>query len=75
MIHSVSEEELLASQAALARKEGVGAEPTAAVTVAAYANARRDGHIRADEVVVAIVTGHILKAPVQVIERRTAPRA
>jgi threonine synthase len=73
-IHSVSEEDLLASQTALARKEGVGAEPTAAVTVAAYANARREGRIGAAEVVVAIVTGHILKAPVQVIERRTAPR-
>jgi threonine synthase len=74
MIHSVSEEDLLASQTALARREGVGAEPTASVTVAAYANARREGRIGAAEVVVAIVTGHILKAPVQVIERRTAPR-
>lgn len=74
MIHSVSEEELLAAQNALARKEGVGAEPTASVTVAAYARARRESRIGASEVVVAIVTGHILKAPVQIIERRTGPR-
>ena len=75
MVHAVSEEELLASQTALARREGVGAEPTASVTVAAYAKARREGRIGAAEVVVAIVTGHILKAPVQVIERRSGPRA
>jgi threonine synthase len=75
MVHAVSEEELLAAQAALARQEGVGAEPTASVTVAAYARARRDGRIRAGEVVVAVVTGHILKAPVQVIERRAGPRS
>jgi threonine synthase len=75
MIHSVSEEELLAAQTALAKKEGVGAEPTASVTIAAYARARREGRIGAGEVVVAIVTGHILKAPVQVIERRAGPRA
>lgn len=74
MIHSVSDEELLAAQSSLARKEGVGAEPTASVTVAAYARARREGRIGPGEVVVAIVTGHILKAPVQVIDRRTAPR-
>ena len=74
MVHSVSEEELLAAQTALAKKEGVGAEPTASVTVAAYAKARREGRIGASEVVVAIVTGHILKAPVQIIERRTGPR-
>ncbi|MGZ5041771.1 MAG: threonine synthase, partial [Usitatibacter sp.] len=66
MIHSVSEEELLAAQTALAKKEGVGAEPTASVTVAAYANARREMRIGASEIVVAIITGHILKAPVQV---------
>ncbi len=75
MIHSVSEEELLAAQGMLAKKEGVGAEPTASVTVAAYIRARREGRIGADEVVVTIVTGHILKAPVQVIERRAEPRA
>ena len=74
MIHSVSEEELLAAQTSLAKREGVGAEPTASVTVAAYAEARREGRIGATEVVVAIVTGHILKAPVQVIERRAGLR-
>ena len=74
MIHSVSEEELLAAQTSLAKREGVGAEPTASVTVAAYAKARREGRIGATEVVVAIVTGHILKAPVQVIERRAGLR-
>ena len=74
-IHSVPEEELLAAQELLATKEGVGAEPTASVTAAAYVRARRSGAISANERVVVIVTGHILKAPVQVVDRRAGPRA
>jgi Threonine synthase len=74
-IHSVPEEELLSAQELLATKEGVGAEPTASVTTAAYIRARRNGEIRANERVVVIVTGHILKAPVHVVDRRAGPRA
>ena len=74
-IHSVPEEELLAAQELLATREGVGAEPTASVTTAAYIRARRSGEIGANERVVVIVTGHILKAPVQVVDRRSGPRA
>ncbi len=75
LVHSVSEEELLAAQDLLAKKEGLGAEPTGSVTTAAYKRARREGRIRADEVVVVIVTGHILKAPVQIVDRRSERRA
>lgn len=74
MIHSVPEEELLAAQELLATKEGVGAEPTASVATAAYIRARHSGEIGANERVVVIVTGHILKAPVQVVDRRAGPR-
>jgi threonine synthase len=75
LVHSVPEEELLAAQELLATREGVGAEPTASVTAAAYVRARRSGAIGANERVVVIVTGHILKAPVQVVDRRAGPRA
>ena len=74
LVHSVSEAELLAAQELLATKEGVGAEPTASVTTAAYIRARRARAIQAKERVVVIVTGHILKAPVQIVDRRTGSR-
>ena len=70
IIHAVSEAALLEAREALAQLEGVGAEPTGSVTTAAYLQARKSGRIRADEAVVVIVTGHTLKAPVQVPGRR-----
>jgi threonine synthase len=74
-IHSVAESELLAAQQLLATAEGVGAEPTASVTTAAYIRARQRGLIGANERVVVIITGHILKAPVQIVDRRAGPRS
>jgi threonine synthase len=74
-VHSVSEGELLAAQELLATAEGVGAEPTASVSTAAYLQARKSGAIAASERVVVVVTGHILKAPVQIVERRAEKRA
>jgi threonine synthase len=71
----VAEADLLASQELLATQEGVGAEPTASVTTAAYIQARQRGAIGAAERVVVIVTGHLLKAPVQVVDRRAGTRA
>jgi threonine synthase len=75
LVHSVTEAELLAAQEMLALTEGVGAEPTASVATAAYIRARRRGMIGANERVIVVVTGHILKAPVQIVERRAGPRA
>jgi threonine synthase len=74
-IHSVAEADLLAAQHMLATAEGVGAEPTASVTTAAYLQARAQGTITARSRVVAIVTGHILKAPVQIVDRRAEARS
>jgi threonine synthase len=74
-VHGVGEADLLAAQELLATQEGVGAEPTASVATAAYIQARQRGLIGADERVVVIVTGHILKAPVQVVDRRAGTRA
>lgn len=73
-VHSVTEAELLASQELLARGEGVGAEPTASVTTAAYIKSRQSGAIGANERVVVVVTGHILKAPVRIVDRRSEKR-
>ena len=74
LVHCVTEKDLLAAQEMLATLEGVGAEPTASVTTAAYLQARASGHIGANERVVVIVTGHILKAPVHIVDRRSGSR-
>lgn len=74
IVHSVAEADLLAAQELLAKGEGVGAEPTASVATAAYIEARRRGTIGANERVVVVVTGHILKAPVQIVDRRAERR-
>jgi threonine synthase len=74
-VYSVAESDLLAAQEALAVSEGVGAEPTASVATAAYVQARHRGIIGAGERVVVIVSGHILKAPVQIVDRRAGTRA
>jgi threonine synthase len=68
-LHSISEAELLEAQEILAKGEGLGAEPTGSVSTAAYLRARREATIGKEEVVVVIVTGHILKAPIQLPER------
>ena len=53
--------EILEAQDLLGRLAGVFAEPSAAVSLAAAARLRREGVIRADDMVVCNVTGHGLK--------------
>jgi len=53
--------EILEAQGLLSRLAGVFAEPSAAVSLAAAARLRRDGVIRADDMVVCNITGHGLK--------------
>ena len=53
--------EILEAQELLGRMAGVFAEPSAAVSLAAAARLRREGVIRADDMVVCNVTGHGLK--------------
>lgn len=74
-VYSVPEANLLAAQELLATREGVGAEPTASVATAAYIQACQQGIIQIHERVVIVVTGHILKAPVQIVDRRAGTRA
>lgn len=63
-IHVVGEEEVLSARVDLARCEGIGTEPTGAVTVAAYRKAVRDGTVDTGEKVVVTITGHVLKQSV-----------
>ena len=53
--------EILEAQDLLGRLAGVFAEPSAAVSLAAAARLRREGVIRADDMVVCNITGHGLK--------------
>lgn len=57
---SVSEEEIADAKAIIGR-DGIGCEPASATTVAGIKRLVADGVIGSSEVVVAVLTGHILK--------------
>ncbi|PSQ16119.1 threonine synthase [Halobacteriales archaeon QS_8_69_26] len=59
---AVSDEEITAAQRSLAA-EGVGVEPASAASVAGLRRLREDGVVGADERVVCLTTGHLLKDP------------
>ncbi|WP_435177335.1 threonine synthase [Halorussus sp. AFM4] len=59
---AVSDEEITDAQRALAR-DGVGVEPASAASVAGLRKLRESGEIDADEQVVCLTTGHLLKDP------------
>lgn len=59
----VSDNEILKAQRDLARKEGVGAEPASAASLAGYYKALDRKIISPDEKVAIILTGHSLKDP------------
>ncbi len=61
-LHRVSDKAIIHAQFQLARKSGVGAEPTGAVAAAAYFNAVESGGIARGENVVIPITGHMLNA-------------
>jgi threonine synthase len=69
---SVSDEEITAAQRALA-KEGVGVEPASAASVAGLKKLRDDGVVDADEDVVCLTTGHLLKDPDAAFEAGNEP--
>jgi threonine synthase len=70
---SVSDEEILAMQKALARKEGIGVEPASAASVAGVKKLLECGEIDRDEYIVCVVTGHLLKDPETVIRQCEPP--
>lgn len=59
---AVSDDEITAAQRALA-SEGVGVEPASATSVAGLRKLRERGVVDADEKVVCLTTGHLLKDP------------
>jgi threonine synthase len=61
-IISVSEQEIADAKAMIGR-DGVGCEPASATTVAGIKRLVAAGHIRRDENLVAVLTGHVLKDP------------
>jgi threonine synthase len=60
---TVTDEEITAAVALLARTAGLFAEPSGAAALAGLVQARRQGIIAGDESVVVLVTGHGLKDP------------
>lgn len=61
-IISVSEQEIADAKAMIGR-DGIGCEPASATTVAGIRKLLAAGHMRRDESVVAVLTGHVLKDP------------
>jgi threonine synthase len=59
---AVSDEEITDAQRALAA-DGIGVEPASAASVAGLRTLREQGEIDADEQVVCLTTGHLLKDP------------
>jgi threonine synthase len=59
---TVSEQEIADAKAIIGR-DGIGCEPASATTVAGIRKLAVAGHIRRDESVVAVLTGHVLKDP------------
>jgi len=59
---AVSEQEIADAKAMIGR-DGIGCEPGSATTVAGIKKLVAAGHIRADENVIAVLTGHMLKDP------------
>jgi threonine synthase len=72
-IAAVTDDEILAAYRSLAELEGVFCEPSSAASVAGVAKAAASGEIRADELVVAVLTGAGLKDP-DTAERAVAGR-
>jgi len=69
----VSDEQILASQRALAQREGIGVEPASAASVAGLKKLLDMGVIQKDESVVCITTGHLLKDPETAIANSPHP--
>ncbi len=59
---AVTDEQITDAQRALA-EEGIGVEPASAASLAGLRQLRTDGVVEADESVVCLTTGHVLKDP------------
>ena len=61
-VEQVNEVEIATAKAEIGA-DGIGCEPASAVTLAGLKKLRRSGFVKADEVVVLVLTGHLLKDP------------
>ena len=73
VMEAVSDEEILAAQRLLAKREGIGIEPASASTIAGLKKLLESGEIDRDERVVCVATGHALKDPEIIIKSSPAP--
>jgi len=73
LAESVTDDEILAMQRDLARKEGIGVEPASAASVAGVKKLVESGVIDRSERIVCVVTGHLLKDPDTVIRQCEPP--
>ncbi|WP_181687039.1 threonine synthase [Halorhabdus salina] len=69
---AVSDDEITDAQRTLA-EEGVGVEPASATSIAGLRKLREEGEIGADESVVCLTTGHLLKDPDAAVAAGTEP--
>lgn len=70
---TVTDEELIWAQKALAKIEGIGVEPASATSIAGLKKLIDAGAIGRDETVVCITTGHLLKDSEKVIDNCDKP--
>ena len=63
MVETVSDQEILEAQHALARLEGIGVEPASAAALAGVRKLAEAGRIEGDRPLVCVCTGHLLKDP------------
>jgi threonine synthase len=73
-IEAVSDQEILAAQARLAREEGLLVEPASAAPLALLSRMASAGRIDPDETVVCVLTGQGLKDPQSFLRRMPRPR-
>jgi len=66
----VSDDEILEAKSIIGR-DGIGCEPASATTLAGIRRLRRTGDIGANDRVVAILTGHVLKDPDIILKTHT----
>jgi threonine synthase len=64
----VTDDEIIAAQKLLGKREGVGVEPASAASIAGVVKLRHQGLIAKEEKVVCICTGNLLKDPDTVIK-------
>ena len=69
---AVSDDEITAAQRSLAQ-QGLGVEPASAASLAGLRKLRKQGEVSADEDVVCLTTGHLLKDPDAAADAGTAP--